>query len=455
MTDRYQRIVKGSCWTCRQRRVKCDVQKPTCGRCALTQQSCHYGKSPLKWLEYDCRRRSSTKAVPSSISESSTEVSLSTNRLLPYFLHVVIPRLKASDEPLDLDLHSIDGDVHLQKIVLAVAAAHYTNFTKDISMRSLTKRQSYRLSAIENFRKSLAFETQSEEGTLKMFIVNVLFCILEGVVQPSDQPGASNHHLQGGIAIIERWPQLPDVLIQRQGLLAYSLSIFSTIDLFQSVLGGRSPCLPSTLWTKFGNVNCWWGKVMPGDIFLRTMEVVSSMAVHGHHVKECSTFMLLSTTVDVQNLISTIRRLPGTRELDTLEAEMVSSTRLIDTGWHHFCALYLISARIYQLRVLALLEADHFLVSQQVLAGIDILKDSTWNGMLGHCLIFPLLLIGTHCLKKADQSKVVEYLKPSLEHLSFGNLQIMDDFLRSVWKEIARVGWFETFEDLSKTAFFF
>ena len=45
-----RRTVEGSCWPCKQRRVKCDLQKPSCRRCINSQtEDCSYDKVLLRW----------------------------------------------------------------------------------------------------------------------------------------------------------------------------------------------------------------------------------------------------------------------------------------------------------------------------------------------------------------------------------------------------------------------
>lgn len=51
METRRSRIVPGSCWTCKQKRVKCESARPSCQRCLLAQTSCSYDAVVLLWKD--------------------------------------------------------------------------------------------------------------------------------------------------------------------------------------------------------------------------------------------------------------------------------------------------------------------------------------------------------------------------------------------------------------------
>ena len=44
-----KRIVQGSCWPCKQRRVKCDLRKPSCDKCHSLGAECCYDRLLLRW----------------------------------------------------------------------------------------------------------------------------------------------------------------------------------------------------------------------------------------------------------------------------------------------------------------------------------------------------------------------------------------------------------------------
>ncbi|KAM0290474.1 hypothetical protein ACHAO9_004831 [Fusarium lateritium] len=41
-----RKVAAAACDTCRNRKVKCDAERPTCGRCTKSGQACHYGTDP-------------------------------------------------------------------------------------------------------------------------------------------------------------------------------------------------------------------------------------------------------------------------------------------------------------------------------------------------------------------------------------------------------------------------
>lgn len=89
------RIVKGSCWPCKKRRVKCDLYKPTCRRCVSAGTACDYNSRLIRWSTRP------SGGVPRDGVHLSSVVSLDgcERRALDYFHRRVWPLLSTSKEP--------------------------------------------------------------------------------------------------------------------------------------------------------------------------------------------------------------------------------------------------------------------------------------------------------------------------------------------------------------------
>lgn len=87
------RTTKGSCWPCKKRRVKCDLARPACRRCASSATPCDYNSRLIRW--------STRPSVPRGSEARLTVLSIGAceRRALDYFHRRVWPLLTTSKEP--------------------------------------------------------------------------------------------------------------------------------------------------------------------------------------------------------------------------------------------------------------------------------------------------------------------------------------------------------------------
>lgn len=463
---RKSRLTEGSCLYCRKRRLRCDLERPLCSRCREDKQDCDYGtKVQLKWVGgMAARGRLATRASKTSpihhhleevsclaITPQPTSPALEDKDLIAYFNGAVLPRFQIDDRLVHLDFDAVIQDDTLQQAVLAVAEAHYAQNSKLASTELGGVREKARYRAIESFRHLLDTDIVQENTAQQLFTINVLLCMLDGVIEPSNKYNASICHLRGGFAILSRWKNTCARMLSQGGMQAHLLSVFTTMDLVHALLKGEKPFFDSVTWLMFANTPTWFGSLSSHNPFLTILKAYSEIACLGNIIHDSGRSNASLQIVE--------RCLPNIMTSFVLPARKDSMPLGEDPGnhdWDTFCHVYRICGLIYIERALRLKDIDDDAVQAQVRRGVEMLIDNVLPGMMSHCLVFPVLIIGSHCMHSQDRRAVLEVLSPTCSYLSFGSLCLMESFLQRHWSNPDLQGtWWECFESISETAFLF
>ncbi|KAN0084704.1 fungal-specific transcription factor domain containing protein [Elaphomyces granulatus] len=525
MAPKRMRTVEGSCWPCKDRRVICDLQRPRCSRCAASSQPCGYGKVRLRWCNgVAARGRFAGQNIPipapggegageeeeeeeeeeevegvedegedegeegaaaaaaaaarSSLSLRAPATDLTSDQLLLYFEHEVVDRFNLSPDPLLIDLLSISKDPAVQQSVTAVANAHHFLYMRQTPKAGTLAKRKARQDAIQLFRRQLQQSpisaARGESAAAGLFLTNVLFCILDGMIDPNEEAPAALWHFRGGIAILNWWKPADQLFRMKKGLPALMVSIFSTIDLTNALLTGQAPYFHHSIWANFAGSDGWWGVLPVESPFLGVMGILSQLAEMGNAVRE-------SNTLSVSRLRAILAAL---RESDVVMQEQTASSQSSsvlaqylpsppwsppspldsegpetlnhEQSWYVFCKAYRLSALIYIYRVFYGLGVTHPLVQQATMEGVRAICGSRLMGKLAHCLLFPSLVVGSHCLTEEHQSAIGKSLQTTSSFLYFGSTRLMERFLQKLWeKEDTTLDWWQCFDEISRKAFLF
>lgn len=517
MTPKRIRTVEGSCWLCKGRRVLCDLQQPRCSRCVSKGEPCEYGEVRLRWCngvaargryagqnvpvsKMPARRNSrgsrgktppsKSKEIPgkqqgdgeifeSPINSNALQIPglsshVTSEQLLLYFANVVVDRFSLSTDQISINLPSVYEEPALRDSVSAVANAHHVlSLYPGRPGVGLAKKRA-RWSAIHNFRARLECPSmESRTPGLDLFMANVLLCILDGVIDPHDESAATHMHYRGGRAILSQWKKLQKQLCQeKRGLPALMLSVFATMDLTYSMLSGEEQYFQHTIWNSFAESDGWWGILPQDDPFLEVMSTLSRLTRLGSLVskglgppedvlnKDVSTLLMaLQGPPQMPYDISCLEEMDlADQSASPLSLFFASPGDYLDRNqsWIVFCNAYRITGLIYAYRVFYRLNVGDPLVQQAVNMGIQAVCKTRLTGKLSHCLLFPALVIGSHCRTKEDQTAMLATIQSTAAFLQFGSLRVMESFLHRVWeRDPAAETWWQFFEPISKKAFLF
>lgn len=368
-----------------------------------------------------------------------------------YFANVVLSRFQLIEESINWDLDQALQNESLFQAIIAVSQAHYARHSKVDVYNVALVRKNARHTAIEGFRRSLEQGVQSESSVERLFAINVLFCMLDGMIEPSDEYNASTCHLRGGWAILRNWPNTPTRMLLQDGLQAHLLSIYATVDLVHALLSGNKPFFHSTIWRMFAGVQTWFGRLQTGDKFLDILSAFSDMASLGHIVY--SNLPLDSVDL-VDKCLAPIEAIFASGRDTKGDSDGTSAS--LSSPWEVFCSIYELCGLIYLQRALRLRPADDEIIQVAARQGVEKLIDQNLPATMRHCVIFPMLVIGSHCTLAQDRQAILQALSPSISYLSFGNMQLMTNFLKETWarKEVHET-WWGSFASVSEKAFLF
>jgi hypothetical protein len=441
------RTVAGSCWACKERRVICDLTLPTCEKCAKIGRRCDYGKVRLRWT--DCvasRGRLAGKKIP--LYQPPMLLQKNSDSHMLYFEKELLPRFNLSNTVPHLDLEMLSKDPILLQSVVAVSNAHYAYRSANVQALCLTTIQD-RNDALRMFRKHL-MGAHTDEINNSLFIANVLLCILDGIIEPSKDSSATHHHLVGGKAILKQWSGMRGVFESKLELPILMFSIFATMDLTHSLLIGDQPYFEASSWADFGDCEPWWGNVPANDPFLETMAILSQLAGLGYEVRNCRNTVQIGTLLSIQMALE--------QQAARQQEETGSSER---PGWAAFCSVYRFSASVYLYRALSGLDVDHRLVQQAVTGCMDVLAGTDLTESLHHCILFPLLIVASHCLADEQRDSVRKSLGTTSRYLSFESLRSLQEFLEKRWSkldhspETVQWSWWEYFGEIANVSCLF
>lgn len=441
------RTVEGSCWPCKERRVICDLGTPACEKCQKIGRQCDYGKVRLRWT--DCvasRGRLAGRKVP--VPPKPLLLRQNSDGHMLYFEKELLPRFNLTNTVPHLNLEILSKDPILMQSVIAVSNAHYSYRSANVKELSLETIKG-RSEAIKLFRTHL-MGAHTDEINKSLFIANVLLCILDGIIEPSKDSSATHHHLAGGKAILQQWAGMKSVLESKEEVPVLMMSIFATMDLTHSMLIGEKPFLERDMWSNFGDCEPWWGNVKSGDPFLDTMSILSQLAVYGSASKQHQVAVDIGTLLSVQ------------KELENQDSQQRSSEDATTRpDWVAFCSVYRYAASVYLYRALSGLDVDHELVQNVVKMCMDLLAGDKLTESLHHCILFPLLIVASHCLEADQRATTLKSLYTTSKYLSFESLRSLQEFLEDRWQildnksAVLQWNWWEYFDEIASVSCLF
>jgi hypothetical protein len=341
-----------------------------------------------------------------------------------YFENELLPRFNLSNTVPHLDLKFLSDDPILFQSIIAVANAHHTYRGRSASEQSSLARIQDRNNALRMFRKSLMI-ADSDAINNSLFIANVLLCILDGIIEPISNSSATHHHLVGGKAILQHWGGVQGIFDNKEDLPILMLSIFATMDLTHALLIGDQPYFEASSWAEFGDCEPWWGNVKSNDDFLETMAILTQLATLGNRIKHLQDTPAIGTLLSIQMDLEqqTKEQSDGEEDADKL-------------AWTAFCSVYRFTASVYLYRALSGLDVDHMLVQQAVSGCMEVIGGPNLTHKLHHCILFPVLVVGTHCMLPSQRDQIRKSIVQTATYLSFESLHSLESFLERRWVEL-------------------
>ncbi|QPG76416.1 hypothetical protein FOA43_003805 [Brettanomyces nanus] len=431
------------------------------------------------------RQSSSTPSTPNTAISSSAEpraasqeqnTSSDSSREFDYFRNVLIAKLHAFGKSLDESgLEVAQNSPILQNMISTLTACYIHNGSPaSISLEEVQQRKAHSIQMlVDKIRQETAHAAENgatSKSDLKdmeaLLDACILMSILDSVIDCTNFNIVPTH-LFGARAIlneiVKRNPNFLRCLKTGSPLTARLFSLFATMDLIYCILSGESvTCMPQNGWFSLGDCDCWFGVIGSGDPYLQVMEALSFLTNSQLLLKTGN--LPLSFMNDLEERFSLLLKL---------------STPKVNSPWNLFVAGYADVGLVYYSRVILGAGIDDQQVQSTVSTFLSKLKsvpESSTAGdnassILDHCLLFPLMVLGAHCVRQDQQGFVRKWIGRALPSLSFQNIGSLSVYLDGQWaitsclsnpssdpaniQTVRQSTWWNLFADIAKKSIIF
>jgi hypothetical protein len=430
---RRRRTVEGSCWPCKQRRVKCDLQKPACHRCILSKtEDCSYEKILLRW------KQSLANGVPTASRNVSVQYSLNSSslaanerRAIEYFNARLWPLFSTVHEPCPPPIALALRSQPVLQALCVFAEEYRALLERGSSKQTLERRRLHCLTAI---RGQLGDKNAERASLIALLVAVLLLYFLEGYVNCTSDDPSTQCHLAGALAIIDTLGGFQSAWSSSDRISKMLLSEMASTDLTDALLQDRKPSFSITIWELMEVGSVWWESV-PGTPSLGS--VLSTLAAMSFYrqelqngadacIDEAQAFeRALQPTYSM--LDPTLARNAGTEAETDIYHPAATAAHSLFRAFQHAGLIYLYSA-IHNI------PTHHFLVQQHVNACLECIQSMDTRSKAQNCALFPLYVAGAHALADSQRACVLKTLDVIHTNLRFQSVLSIRSTLQDIWQ---------------------
>lgn len=451
------RITKGSCWSCKKRRVKCDLTKPACRRCASAGTPCDYNSRLIRWSTRPSGRVPPPACgivIPRGEVRLTVSLDVCERRALDYFHRRVWPLLSTSEEPC-----AAPTPVALEHRVVLLAACVLSD-----SHRRLQDGGAHdapgtrRVECLAAVRTEIAGCCVDVRGTGPLVVL--LFAVIllhfdDGYVGCTLKSAATSSHHSGILAILERLGGIRAALDKAPEPLHMLISEFATTDLTTAIIRGRPPSFEPAVWDLIDQGPVWWGRDPLGRVTLAS--VFREMASMSLYLQATTTMAQEFSIERVRQFEAALRPVyapltiedcdgqstasEGSEALSAVEMEAVHAFTLIRAFQH--------AALLYLYRAVCGLPTRHALVQQHVKSCLACIFEIPRQAKVINCVIFPLFIAGAHSVSTEEQRAVLDMTDVLYDGMRFASIEAVKSVFNRVWfSDSTNQSWFDVFHHL-------
>lgn len=183
------------------------------------------------------------------------------------------------------------------------------------------------------------------------------------------------------------------------------------------------------------------------------MALISQLSSLGHEARNMTSTAPIEVLYSIQIALESIpiQQMDIKPTLNQLNGRSTAE----QNEWTAFCATYRFAASVYLSRALSALDVDHDLVQKSVSKCVEIIAGEGLTDKLHHCILFPVLIIGTHCLREEQRGAIRRSLAKTAKWLSFEALRSMEAFLEKRWRELdiseqmRKANWWKFYDEIA------
>ncbi|CRK39037.1 hypothetical protein BN1723_000603 [Verticillium longisporum] len=265
--SRRVRVVPGSCWPCKKRRVRCDLTKPACRRCIVDGGSCDYNAQLIRWstrpsvnLSQPLAEIAASAARRSPCLKIEPPLANDEQRALGYFQGRVWPLLTTVPNPCAPPTPvAMQHRVVLLSMCVFAASHRYLQDGRGAELITPTRSE-----CLQVLRTQVGGCCKDNNDMLPTLLFAVLLLYLhDGLVEGSATSATMKHHV-GVLAILDQLGGLTKVVGKGQESMDMLLSEFASADLTTALLQQRTPGFAPHVWDVIDEGSVWWGRDAKG-----------------------------------------------------------------------------------------------------------------------------------------------------------------------------------------------
>lgn len=459
MTPKRQRTVQGSCWPCKQRRVKCDLVQPRCRRCILSGAKCSFDKVLVRWnsrptksapLAYQTACTSPKATLFSQIHDAN--LAAGELKSLDYFQAALWPLLTTATHPCPppISLALEFEPVLLAMCELAEAHRPLQHENNPSHLKSISDK---RLNCLSSVRQQLHQNVSNNESLSRLLVAVLLLYFLDGFIDCGEQSASTASHQAGVRAIVEQLGGFDTLMEEGKKETPHMLlSEFVSTDLTRSLLDDRAPCFPGAIWDQIERGPVWWEKQPYGVNLSLVFQTMAEMAIYRQSMQTSDEELCIDRVRDFERRLQPSYSVlsldhfgcPEEETLSKSELEKANQTSAFTRAFQH-------SALIYLYRAVCGLPPRHRLVQQHVSLGMGSIQAIRSDSKAHNCLVFPVYVVGAHSFTTAHQSHILDQLDCIFRKLRFNSLLSIRAALEELWISDRQEGnWKDLFISLGR-----
>ena len=449
MTPKRQRTVQGSCWPCKQRRVKCDLCRPRCRRCILSGAECSFDKILVRWnarptksapISYQTPNSPPKLSVPKRLFDS-TSLAARELKALDYFQTALWPLLSTATQPCPPPIPLALESEPVRLAMCELAETHRI-LRQDNSPMHLQAVSDKRSDCLASVRKQFDESLSNNQSLSRVLVAVLLLYFLDGYIDCTEQSASTASHGVGVRAIVEQLGGFHILMEENQKDVPYMLlSEFASTDLTRAILDDRAPCFPARIWQHMDHCPVWWEKQIYGITLAVVLRTLAQLAFYRQSIQIGEEDLCIEKVRDFErSLQPTFQVLsldhfecPEDDTVSKLELERVNQTIPFTRAFQH-------SALIYLYRAVCGLPPRHHLVQQHVNSCMSCIKAISGTSNAHNCIVFPVYVVGAHSFVVEQQKDVLEKLDCIFRTLRFNSLLSIRAALEELWQSEKQEG---------------
>ncbi|KAH7222354.1 hypothetical protein BKA60DRAFT_594988 [Fusarium oxysporum] len=395
------RTVQGSCWSCKQRRIKCTLTKPCCDQCKAIGAECVYSNLLVRWST----RPNTFQARVAGVLESSP-IAYYQKRALEYFEHRLWP---------------LFTDKTVLQAVCVIADAHRYLLDRRQSESNVQLR---RVDMLASIRKDLCQVGLSEDQLKHLLSAILILYFLDGYIDCKREHAATSSHQVGIRAMINNKGGYGRILATANDALRLLISEFTAADLSAAIFRGVEPYFPCDAWPLLSAYRVWWASIPEDALKLGLLfQNISAMVFYGKKIQSSNDA-------------------PSTEQVMAFEATFCPTYSLIAYSEQfdtesvlrgEFYRIFQHAANIYLYRVICHYPPGHYLVQQHVYGAIGKILSMEDDSKEPNCVLLPLCIAGAHLENVKLQQRLFHKLDLIHQSLKF---ESVDCSLPEAWTDL-------------------